>query len=228
MLSFFGIYHAFTSWILQTKVTGEKTFMENLAQYSVFDNQLSEIVEVISATLLHFPSALFLNLLLFIGIVVFTDTSSGRKKLNYIAGVIHGIMHLINFYFLLWLFSYLNLTIWEMEINSLLQVLVFSAEMIIVGGFISGVLFGLYLTISVVFLKNHITEASSSYRWEGYKNFLRISIDKEGLTIYPVGVKRVVSNWKLKGTEDAPRFEGDPINYELIEDPIFIKNEKIS
>jgi hypothetical protein len=115
-----------------------------------------------------------------------------------------------------------------MDINSPLQVLLFIGEMVILGGIISGILFGLYLTISIVFLKNHITEASSSYRWEGYKNFLRISVDKDGLTIYPIGVKKVVSNWKLKGTKDHPMFEGSPINYELIEDPIFIKNEEIS
>ena len=159
---------------------------------------------------------------------MFTDTSSGKKNLNYIAGVIHGLLHLVNFYFLLWLFSYLNLNVWGMDVDKGITILLYSAEMILFGGLISCFFFGLYLTISVVLLKNHITEASSSYRWEGYKNFLRISIDKEGLTIYPIGVKKVVSNWKQVGTVEDPRFEGEPINYELIEDPIFIKNEKIS
>ncbi|WP_339925106.1 metallophosphoesterase [uncultured Cyclobacterium sp.] len=228
MLLFFGIYNVFTSYILQTKMINGTTLMENLSGYNLFNNEFPEIFYSITDTLLHFPTALFLNLLLFVGIVMFTDTSSGKKNLNYIAGVIHGLLHLVNFYFLLWLFSYLNLNVWGMDVDKGITILLYSAEMILFGGLISCFFFGLYLTISVVLLKNHITEASSSYRWEGYKNFLRISIDKEGLTIYPIGVKKVVSNWKQVGTVEDPRFEGEPINYELIEDPIFIKNEKIS
>ena len=202
--------------------------MEKLSEFNLFDGELSQFLGVISSNLLHFPSALFLNLLLFVGLILFTDTSSGKKKLNYIAGVVHGLLHVINFYFLLWLFSYLNLNVWGFDVNQGKQIALFTAEMIMMGGFISCLIFGLYLTISVSLLKNHITEASSSYRWEGYKNFLRISVTKEGLTIYPIGVKKVVSNWKAVGTEKNPRFEGGPINYELIEDPIFIKNEKTS
>lgn len=228
MLLFFGTYNVFTTWILQTKTTEGKTLMEKLAEFNLFENQLPQIFEVISSNLLHFPSALFLNLLLFLGLILFTDTSSGKKKLNYIAGVIHGLLHVINFYFLLWLFSYINLNVWGYNVENGIQILLFTVEMIVIGGFISCLVFGFYLTVSVGLLKNHITEGSSSYRWEGYKNFLRISITKEGLTIYPIGVKKVVNNWEQVGTEDNPRFEGDPINYELIEDPIFIKNEKIS
>ena len=228
MLFFFGTYNVFTTWILQTKSTEGKSLMEKLSEFNLFDGELSQFLGVISSNLLHFPSALFLNLLLFVGLILFTDTSSGKKKLNYIAGVVHGLLHVINFYFLLWLFSYLNLNVWGFDVNQGKQIALFTAEMIMMGGFISCLIFGLYLTISVSLLKNHITEASSSYRWEGYKNFLRISVTKEGLTIYPIGVKKVVSNWKAVGTEKNPRFEGGPINYELIEDPIFIKNEKTS
>ncbi|AEL28081.1 metallophosphoesterase [Cyclobacterium marinum] len=228
MLFFFGTYNVFTTWILQTKSTEGKSLMEKLSEFNLFDGELSQILGVISSNLLHFPSALFLNLLLFVGLILFTDTSSGKKKLNYIAGVVHGLLHVINFYFLLWLFSYLNLNVWGFDVNQGKQIALFTAEMVMMGGFISCLIFGLYLTISVSLLKNHITEASSSYRWEGYKNFLRISVTKEGLTIYPIGVKKVVSNWKAVGTEKNPRFEGGPINYELIEDPIFIKNEKTS
>jgi hypothetical protein len=204
--------------------------MESLAKHNLFKGELSEILGIITNTLFHFPSALFLNLLLLIGIVLFTDTSSGKKKLNYIAGAIHGLLQLVNFYFLLWLFSYNNLNNipWINNVNEGGQVLLFFAEMVLVGGLISSFIFGLYLTISIVLLKNHITEASSSYRWEGYKNFLRISVKKEGLTIYPIGVKKVVTNWKEFSINDNPRFEGGPINYELIEDPIFIKNEETS
>lgn len=225
MLFFFGIYHVFTSWILQTKVEGETSLMERLAAANLFDGGLVEVLQTIGSGISHHPGALFLNILLVIGLVLFTDTKSGKKNLNYIAGAVHALLHLLNFYFLLWLFSYTNLQSLGLDVNSVEQILLFIGEMVLVGGIISGVLFGLYLTFSVVVLKNHITEASSSYRWEGYKNFLRIAVTADGLTIYPIGVKQVVRNWKNTGTEENPRFEGGPINYELIEDPITIHHE---
>lgn len=228
MLFFFGIFHTFTAWILQSNEEVSGSIMESLASLDLFNGDVSAFFQVIISQISHHPAALFLNFLLFIGILLFTDTKSGRKNMNYIAGAIHGTLHLLNFYVLLWLFSFTNLSTLGMSLNTPGQVLLFMAEMILVGGIISGVLFGIYLTFSVLVLKNHITEASSSYRWEGYKNFLRLSITREGVTIYPIGLKKVVRDWKNTGTEAKPRFEGGAASYELIEDPIVIKHEKTS
>ncbi len=226
MLLFFGVYHLFTSWILQTKELGGTSYMERLAQVDLFNGGFQDFLSATSVAISHNPGAVFLNILLFLGLLVFTDTKSGNGKWNYIAGAVHGFLHLVNFYLLIWWFSRLNLHHFGLDLDTAKQVLIYSLEMILVGGIISGVLFGLYLTFSVLVLKNHITEAASSYRWEGYKNFLRIKLDKDALTIYPIGLKKVVSNWKNVGTEDKPKFEGSPINYELIEKPIIIKHEK--
>lgn len=228
MLFFFGFFHVFTSWVLQTKVYSGASLMEKMSELSLFDGQAADFFYLIIQGISHHPGALFLNILLFAGIVIFTDVKSGGKNWNYLAGLIHGMLHLVNFYFLLWLFSYINLNHLGLGINEPRQVILFTAEMVLAGGIISAVLFGFYLTFSVVILKNHITEASSSYRWEGYKNFLRFSVNSEGITIFPVGVKKVVSNWENVGTAEKPRFEGGDINYDLIEDPIYIKNEKVS
>ena len=132
------------------------------------------------------------------------------------------MLHLVNLYFLIWLFSRLNLHHWEMSVGSWDHVLLFSAEMILIGGITSAVIFGIYLLFSISLLDNHITEASSSFRWEGYKNFLRIHVTQKGITIYPVGVEKVVTNWKNTGTAEKPKFEGDAIDCSLIEDPIEI------
>ncbi len=226
MLFFFGIFHVFTAWILQTKSLDGQTLMELLSGIELFDGQFGDFFMTVFKGISHNPGALFLNILLFIGIVLFTDIKSGKKKLNYIAGAIHGLLHLLNFYFLLWLFSYINLNHFEMNVNNLLQVLVFTLEMVFLGGIISGILFGLYLTFSVIVLKNHITEAASSYRGEGYKNLLRIHINDKNVTIYPIGLKEVPNNWVNVGTKEKPKFDGGPINFELIEKPIIIPHEK--
>ena len=227
MLFFFGTLHAFTTWILQTKryASGD-TLMVRLSEIELFGGESDAFFTAITEALSHNPGAIFLNMLLFIGIMVFTDVKSYYGKWNYLAGFVHALLHLVNFYVLLWLFSRLNLLQFGLELESSRQVILFALEMILVGGIISGVLFGIYLTFSVLVLKNHITEASSSYRWEGYKNFLRLHLDKDGLTIYPIGFKTVVSDWSNTGDEDSPKFEGSPVNYSLIEPPIVINHEK--
>ncbi len=226
MLLFFGVFHLFTTWILQAKELGGLSYMERLATIDLFGGEFGAFITQTSIAISHNPGAVFLNILLFLGLLVFTDTKSGNGKWNYIAGAVHGLLHLTNFYLLVWWFSRLNLHQFGLVLNSPEQVLLFSFEMVILGGIISGVLFGLYLTFSVLVLQNHITEASSSYRWEGYKNFLRLKIDNDALTIYPIGLKKVVTNWKNVGTEEKPKFEGGPVNFELIEDPIIIPHEK--
>nr|MBI1228634.1 metallophosphoesterase [Cytophagales bacterium] len=227
MLFFFGTLHAFTSWILQTKryASGE-TLMVKLSQIDLFGGELPAFFSAITGALSHNPGAIFLNVLLFIGIMLFTDTKSYNGKWNYLAGFVHASLHVANLYVLLWLFSRVNLFEMGLELESTGQVLLFILEMVLIGGIVSGVLFGVYLVFSVLVLKNHITEASSSYRWEGYKNFLRLHLDKDSLTIYPIGFKTVVSDWQNVSTADAPRFEGSKAQFELIEPPIIISNEK--
>jgi len=226
MLLFFGIFHLFNAWLLQVGTKSDSaTFMEKAMEISLFDGGVMEYITLIGSSLSHIPSVLALNLLLFGGLLVFTDVKSGKGNWNYIAGAIHGLLHVANFYFLIWVFSRYNLYTRGMEIDSLQQVLWFSGEMIVIGGILSGVLFGLYLLVSGNFLNNHITEASSSFLGEDYKNFIRMHLDKNALTIYPIGVKKVVKNWKdiNKGTDKDPVYEGDEVKYDLIEEnPITI------
>jgi hypothetical protein len=224
MLFFFGTLHAFTSWILQTKrFSSGDTLMVRLSQIDLFGGDANAFFAAITEALSHNPGAIFLNVLLLIGIMMFTDTKSYNGRWNYLAGFVHALLHLVNFYILLWLFSRINLSDLGLPLDSSGQVLIFAVEMILVGGIVSGVLFGIYLTFSVLVLKNHITEASSSYRWEGYKNFLRLHLDKDGLTIYPIGFKTVVADWENIGDEEFPKFKGSPVKFSLIEPPILIK-----
>ncbi|WP_228692802.1 metallophosphoesterase [Lunatimonas sp.] len=227
MLTLFGLVHAFTSWILQTKrfVDGT-TLMEQLSKISSFGEGVGPACEAIVMALSHNPGAIFLNLLLFGGVLVFTDVKSGYGKWNYVAGAVHGLLHLLAFYGLLWLFSYINLSQLGLGINRPSQVGLFLAEMVVLGGTLSALIFGLYLTFSVLVLKNHITEASSSYRWEGYKNFLRIHLTGECLTIYPIGFEKVVTDWKVTTKGEHAIVAGSPIHFSLIEKPIQVHHEK--
>lgn len=219
---FFGLYHLITLWLLQTGSRVNDGFFETNVDISLSEQGISGLLAVIGENLRFNPAVLALHAMLWIGIFLFTDTRSGRGKWNYFAGGVHASLHLINFYFLCWLFARWNIHYLHLQVDSWQQILLLSVEMILVGGGISAVLFGIYLLFSISVLDNHITEASSSYRWEGYKNFLRLHLTAEGLTIYPIGIEKVVKNWKNTGSEEEPKFEGDAIEYQLIENPIFI------
>lgn len=223
MMAFFGIFHLLTTWFLESNTTNvwcpceNGTFIDHILEVS----GLREFLIIIGQSIGHNPSAMLFNLVLFFGIVAFTDASTGKGNWNYIVGVIHGLLHVINLYFLIWLFTSVNDVLMpDLLPNDFWKMFSFSMEMIVVGGFISSFIFGIYLFVSTLIIKNHPTEAFSSFRWTGYKNFLRIHIDKNGVAkVYPVGVKKVVTNWKNVGTEDKPKFAGQEPSCQLIEDP---------
>jgi len=112
---------------------------------------------------------------------------------------------------------------------------IFMACMIVIGGFFGGAVMGIYLWLGNCFLGAHSNEVYSSQSLPDYKNFLRLHIDKTGkLTIYPVGVKKVCSDWELnvKARDGAAWFEprkGKIGEFaQLIESPITVKQKKSS
>jgi hypothetical protein len=55
---------------------------------------------------------------------------------------------------------------------------------------------GIYLLISLNVFRRHSDEAFSALAIEDWKNFLRLRVTANGLTIYPVGIDRVPRKWK--------------------------------
>lgn len=214
---FFGALHLLTAWILQIGSRIEGGFLQKISTIPMEVSGLGELLSALGQNLQFNPPVLILNLMLLIGVFFFTDIKSGKGKWNYIAGAVHALLQVINFYFLCWAFAR-----WNAALEGFQEIGLFIIELGLLGGIASVLLFGLYLLFSISFLDNHITEASSSYRWEGFKNFIKIHITSKGLTIYPIGVEKVVENWQNKGTEEKPRFEGDSVEYQTIEKPIHI------
>jgi hypothetical protein len=78
-----------------------------------------------------------------------------------------------------------------------------STLIILAGGWVLGsFIFGLYLFISLNVFGRHSNEAFSSLAILDYKNFLRMKIDKNGLTIYPIGLHRVPRHWRKATAAD--------------------------
>jgi hypothetical protein len=109
------------------------------------------------------------------------------------------------------------------------QRLLYATEMVVLGGFAAGTLFGLYLIVTNRLFSFHENHAFSSLRIPDYKNFLRLRLTRDGLTVYPIGVRKVPRRWRKSNEQDGPRFEplDRPILPHLIEEPIKISDESL-
>jgi hypothetical protein len=217
MVLILGLVHALSFYFML--ISGIQTGGQDISDSETIGSGL-DLFRIAILT----PTVILLNLIFCVGIYMFTDVKSGNNKTaNRITGAIHGIAHIMIFYFCIYYLPQFNLA----NLSGVpFQGLILFVEMWVVGGLLSGFIFGIYLWFSSRFLDNHITEASSSFKGEDFKNFIRIHISSKGITIYPFGIKTVVKNWKNVGDEKNPRFEGDEIKYELIEEPIHISHTK--
>jgi hypothetical protein len=79
-------------------------------------------------------------------------------------------------------------------------------EVGIPGAIVGAAIFGLNLLITCRWLKINMNDAFSALRLDSYKNFLRICIKDETVTIYPVGLDKVPSrnDWHPNRNGQAP------------------------
>jgi hypothetical protein len=104
-------------------------------------------------------------------------------------------------------------------------------EMIILGGFAGGFIWGLYWVLTGLFLRMHAEDAFAALRIKHYKNFLRFKFEKDQLTIFPIGVDRVPNKyfWQARnGALGVPSHNPQliakaEIPVRLIERPIVIR-----
>ncbi|PXY46467.1 metallophosphoesterase [Flavobacterium hydrophilum] len=187
-----------------------------------FSGFCSYTLNLFKGTIYH-PVFLFMSGLVLAGFTLFTDTE--RTKWFYLWGFIHGKLHLAAIFFSVYIaqdFFYCT----SFEIDKTCKIFIAITYCFFSGAFLNGLFMGIYLFISGYFFNIHITEASSSFSYQHYKNFLRIHINSDGdLTIYPIGIKKVVRKWKQDETQKDITFTSDDApEVFLIEPPITIKN----
>jgi hypothetical protein len=71
--------------------------------------------------------------------------------------------------------------------------------MILGGAVIGGTIFGLYLLVTCRYFKMNHNDAFSAMRLDSYRNFLRLRIQGDTVTIYPLGLDRVPrrEDWRI-------------------------------
>jgi len=210
-----GILYAFLAFLTHGNIEGEFTLKK------AFDATVTSCIVQ--------PPVLIVVILMWLGLVFFTDSHSLRYKR--IAGTIHAWTHITAIFFLGWLGFIAKTAIVERLkiVNSAAENVIWLISIIVIcglGGYIIGsLIMGLYLFISLHLFKRHDNEAFSAMKIEDYKNFLRLHIGSDGvLTVYPFKLDEVPKkeDWIFEndGKVCKPNREIDP---DLIEDPIEIE-----
>ncbi len=162
------------------------------------------------------PLAIVLALVILWGFMGFTRSRVWWKRG---IGLVHGLMHLGG------VLATIGLT--RIELQSIEHEAAYLSMFLLAsgigGGLIGSWVMALYLS-QADRVRLNSNELFASQRIRGFKNFLRIHIDGDGmLTIYPIGLRRTCRKWTLRSDGDshggwfAPT---KPLTPELIEAPI--------
>jgi hypothetical protein len=120
-------------------------------------------------------------------------------------------------------------------VRNLVGFMAYPTMMIILGALVGGSLWGLYWVLTGLLGRMHAEEAFAALRIKNYKNFLRLKVERDKLTIYPLGID------KMPGPDhwlNAPKGRANPlpsnpkliavkpIDIRLIENPIVISSSE--
>ena len=103
-------------------------------------------------------------------------------------------------------------------------------------GFIGGFAWGFYLTAVSWFWGDHANDAFSAMRLDSYRHFIRLKIESNKITIYPIGIDESPQrgDWKFnddyaEDTQDIPVIVPKKgLEQHLIEDPIVIDIDNVT
>jgi len=208
-----GIYLLFF-WLLQSAATNSGQSILIFASQSCF----RDFIVKAGSILITNPFLCVLSIAIMGGFWKFTDTSTYAKGVQWF-GAFHGMIQCFSIYRGIWLIAQIPF------LNEWYGFPSFLILLFAIGWIGGGFIMGMYLLLSNLLFGNHIDEASSSLACEDYKCFLRMHINAEELTIYPIGIKKVTKNWKMHTNGSNLSFTGDLPEVHLIENPIHLKNK---
>lgn len=151
-----------------------------------------------------------------IGAVAFTKRR--RPGWAWVFGASHGVLHLIIAVLLTWGAANLVQTLpWWASLPSVLGLV------LVVGGLVGAEVVALYLVVADSLNRNS-NELYAAQGIPDHKNFLRLHVDQDALTIYPIGIGRIPRDWIVDGAVPGPGprivSKGAAPEPELIEAPV--------
>ncbi len=199
----------------------------------------------IAGSVLSSPLFWVLSLALFGALYVYTEAKpTWRKALH---AITHGAVHIVLILLLVsvlppfnaWLSAWSGIEAWWpgiLEPGAIVHSVLFFFEVVLIGGFAGGFIWGLYLLLASYFGALHYNDAFSAMRLDRYKHFLRLRITRNELSIYPIALDGVPSRngWRfnrLSRTNDQDQsviVPTDPLYPHLIEDgPVVIRAPEV-
>lgn len=174
------------------------------------------------------PMFLVLAALFLIAVRAYTEHPSQRGK--WIVSGIHTTLHLGVIMIMVSTLPVFLAAVPYVHPGNIPYFLLYNLILIVVGGLVGGTLWGIYLVYASHKHGRHYNDAFSALRINGYKNFLRMRLEDDILTIYPIGLISVPAReeWRINerarnNDQNEPRVVPahglDPI---LIEGPIVI------
>jgi hypothetical protein len=84
----------------------------------------------------------------------------------------------------------------QTSIQALAEPLCGGVLMFILGSIVGSVIFAFFLCAVFLSAGWNKTEAFSAFRHTGYKNFLRMHVSEDGITVYPIGIDKTCRRWQ--------------------------------
>jgi hypothetical protein len=158
--------------------------------YTVWDQGVAATVREGLKQAATTPSSLVITGVVLAAVVAFTDSNKRYYRVG--AGLLHGVAHLLAALLAtgtsLWLARSLG-------IHDPILRRVFALGVTALHGYLfGGLIMGFYLWVSVVVFRRHANEAFSSLCIEGWKNFLRLKVDRDGVSVWAFGLDDVTTS----------------------------------
>lgn len=202
--SMLALVYMMFGWVVQTAsliphpVRGGHSLMESMSELEFAWGNLMSVWHQQVWTMANSPASVIFALVVVAAGGAFTSADVNRAKvLAFLAGSVHGLLHLGVAVGVLWLLARINIHYLGWEVFNLLQAALFGLEALILGGFLGGLLFGVWMVLANTWFGVHTEAVMSSQRIPDHKCFLRMCFTPDGLTIYPLKLDRVCQGWSL-------------------------------
>lgn len=140
--------------------------------------------------------------------------------------LLHAAAHFAALVFLTWLFGRVNHGLFGVDPGGWSSFFLLAAEMVPVGGFVAGFIFGANLWITARFCDINHNDAFSAMRRDSHRQFLRLRLQGDTLTIFPIGLDEVPQRheWRENPEPGGSVFVPPPhIRPHLVEAPVIIR-----
>jgi hypothetical protein len=177
----------------------------------------------------HIDAKIATGVLLVAGMWLYFAYQEKQRTDVKIAAVIHGLLHFGAIWLLAIVCGWINEG-W-LGLAGYPWLFALAAETILGGAVVGGTIFGLYLLVTCRCFRMNHNDAFSAMRLDGYRNFLRLRIQGDTVTIYPVGLDRVPrredwrinKKWKARDPGEPAYLPATPLQPHLIEGPIVVE-----